>query len=143
MARSNKAKVNKEQAIGKIRERDTVAFRLVFLLDPFNSTVESEADDTPEQPSSPDNGPCQTGDTHTEGEWGGEENQNLMTDGHRDEELKSWSRAPRSKLRLISSLDQVLPYVPSPVLACRLILSFQELSPNISLSQETSYEALL
>lgn len=39
------------------------------------------------------------------GEW---RNQNLMTAGHRDEELTSCFRAPRPKLRLISSSDQVL-----------------------------------
>lgn len=86
-----------------------MALRLVSLQDPSNSAIESEADDIPELPSSPGNGSCPTEDTHTEGAWGAEENQNLMTAGHRDDELKSCSRAPRPKLRLISSSDQDLP----------------------------------
>lgn len=94
-----------------------MALRLVSLPDPFNSTVESEADDIPDLPSSPENGPCQTGDTHTEGEWErGGENQNLLTAGHRVEEFKSFSRAPRPELRLISSSDQVLPSSSDQVL---------------------------
>lgn len=53
-------------------ERDPVALRLVSLPDPFNSTVESEAEDEPGPPP-PENGPCQARDTDPErGQRGGE-----------------------------------------------------------------------
>lgn len=103
-------------------ERGTMALRLVFLLDPFDSTVES---DMPELPPSPENGPDQTGDAHTEGEWRGKESQNMMTARHGQEELKSCPRAPRDQA------EAHLQPGPSPSLAsfpCLILMPHSLLS---------------